>query len=387
MTDYNPSIVALLHELVDRAKGRLPAPEPCLHRIPVDVYTSADHFDREQRCIFSKLPLLVGHASQLNEPGDALVHDHTGLPLVTVRGKDDQLRSFLNVCRHRGMRLVQEPGLHQLRSLVCPYHQWTYDLHGRLKNVPRNEQDFSDLNLDELGLVSLPTECRHGMIWVQLTPNGTMDLDEHLAGLGQDFEDFGLGNSVVYKSNSRELRCNWKLIHDAFLDGYHVVRLHKKSVGPFFPDSLAAADSHGSHCRSAVGRNEALDASDDPATWNPRVLSTFSYTLFPNAIIIMHPDYTSIVMLFPLAADRTVFSHLMLLEQWPDSEKARAHFDRSFEMIDQGVFQAEDIFVSEGTQKGLHSGANRELLLGASELSIKRFHDAVEEKISQLRTR
>ncbi|MFK8019174.1 MAG: aromatic ring-hydroxylating dioxygenase subunit alpha [Pseudomonadales bacterium] len=379
----NEAILDLVGKLIDRSSGKLAPPAPCLHRIPVESYTSEEHFDREWRGLFSNRPLLLCHESELANEGQALVHDKLGLPLISVRTKSGRVATYMNVCRHRGMRLVQETGFQNLRSLICPYHQWTYGLDGELRNVPC-EGDFEGLQKSELGLIELPTEVRHGLVWLQLTPQGKMNLDDHLQELGDDLDAFGVNTAVAYTNNTRTLACNWKLVHDAFLDGYHVVRLHKNTVGPYFPDNLAVSNTVGIHTRSTVGRNEVLEVGNLPREeWNPRTLCTFAYTLLPNAIVIMHPDYTSLVTLFPKSASETVLSHTMLLDQLPTTEKARAHFDKSFQLIDQGVFQAEDIFVCEGAQKGMTSGANRELLLGANEISVKLFHDTVEAEITR----
>lgn len=381
MNNVEP-ILNQMQRLLDLATGRSKGPAPCLHRIPVDLYHSQEHFDREWETIFSRRPLVLCHSSQLPNPGSTLVHDEFGLPLLTTRDKQGIVHTFMNVCRHRNMRLVDTTGFHELKSLVCPYHQWTYGIDGKLRNIPR-EADFCDIDKTDLGLVELPTEERDGLVWFKLAPRGQIDLDEYLSEIGPDLLGFGVADAHVYASNTRELQCNWKLIHDAFLDGYHVIRLHKNTVGEFFPDCISSSEQCGMHIRSSVARNEIFEAEQQPRSeWNPRLLCTFAYTLFPNAIVIMHPDYTSLLRLVPISADKTLFSHSMLLSEMPATEKARAHFDKSFVLIDQGVFQAEDIFVCEGAQKGIRSGANQDLLLGANEIAVKQFHDLVEREVS-----
>lgn len=211
----------------------------------------------------------------------------------------------------------------------------------------------------------------------------TYGLDDHLAGLGADLDTFELADFAFFKQSIKPINCNWKLIQDAFLDGYHVVRLHKNTVGPFFPDSLSESDMLGDHIRSAVARNEIYDAVGLPKEQlDLRRHATFSYTLFPNSVLICHPDYTSVITLFPISPDQTVFVHSMLVPDAPSSEKETAHFERSFAMIDEGVFEAEDIFVSVGTQKGLRSGANTHLLFGAFEEPAAVFHDRINSVLS-----
>ena len=279
------------------------------------------------------------------------------------------------------MRLVQDQGQTCLRSLVCPYHQWTYGLNGQLRHIPRRET-FTDLDTETLGLVSVPTAVRNGLIWIQA--EGEMDIDSHLAGLGRDFDFFRLGQFNFCQRSVRSVEANWKLIQDAFLDGYHVTRLHKNTVGSFFPDALADSEFVGDHLRNAVARNEIEEAVGKQADQlgDLRRLVTFSYTTFPNAVLVFQPDYTSIISLFPQSPDRTVFVHTMLTPIPPETEEQRDHFQRSFKLIDEGVFAAEDVFVAVGAQRGLNSGANASLLFGGLEEAAARFHRLLEQRLA-----
>ena len=376
-----PTHIDLFARLLERADGSAGPPDPLAYRIPVDIYTNVERYQQEREKLLLRRPLILGHATQIPEAGDAIVHDWLGLPLVTVRDKSGSIGTFMNVCRHRGMRLIDEPGQVNLRSFVCPYHQWTYGLDGQLRNIPLQES-FADIEPAQHNLVSLPTEVRHGLIWLQATPGEEIDLDAHLAGIGADLDAFGLPDMYFFKQHERKIACNWKLVQDAFLDGYHVVRLHKNTVGSFFPDCLAVSDRLGDHVRSCVGRNEIFDAIELPSEqWDMRHHCTFSYTLFPNSVAIMHPDYTSLIALYPTAPDETVFVHTMLVPEPPAADKARDHYERSFELIDGGVFQAEDIHVCVGAQSGMASGANTEYVCGAYEQSLQMFHEAIEHNL------
>ena len=308
ITEEHPPPVTLVQRLQERIQGTRPPPRAETIAIAVEDYLSPARFEQEL-ALFQRSPLIIGHQAQLPEPGDSLVHDWLGLPLITMRDRDGQIGTFMNVCRHRGMRLVQEEGKTCLRSLVCPYHNWTYGLDGALRNIPLSES-FGDLDTTELGLVKVPTEVRHGLIWVQATPGQTMDLDQHLAGLGSELDAFGFPDLVFGEQAVREINCNWKLVQDAFLDGYHVTRLHKNTVGGFFPDSLAETDNIGQHVRSAVARKELESATElPPEQLNLRVHASFSYTVFPNVVLVLHPEYSSIISLFPKSPDKTLFVH------------------------------------------------------------------------------
>lgn len=377
------SLQDMVGRLAARYSGERAHPQACHHRVPVAHYADPQHFSREQDKVFRSRPLVLAHETQLPQPGDALVQDWLGLPLVTVRGKDGVIRSFLNVCRHRGMRLVQDQGNACLRAFVCPYHQWTYGLDGALRNVPRAES-FSDLKLDERALVPVPTTVRKGLVWIVAAPGATVDFDHYLAGLDEDFDFFRLGQFHFCQQSQRSVNANWKLIQDAFLDGYHVTRLHKNTVGPFFPDAIADTDAVGEHLCNGVARNEISEAVGvDPASLpDIRRQVTFSYTLFPNAVLVFQPDYTSIISLFPQAVDRTLFVHTMLVPEAPSTDERRDHFRRSFELIDEGVFASEDCWVAEGAQPGLTSGVNETLSFGALEEAAIRFHQTLEQVLA-----
>ncbi|MEM1113088.1 MAG: aromatic ring-hydroxylating dioxygenase subunit alpha [Pseudomonadota bacterium] len=380
MTAPHPPPITLLQQLQERVRGERPPPTGETVAIPVDSYLSQARFEQEQ-ALFRRTPLAIGHEAQLPEAGDTLVHDWLGLPLLTMRDKAGQIGTFMNVCRHRGMRLLQDEGQTCVRSLVCPYHNWTYGLDGDLRNIPLKES-FGELEKGELGLVPVPTEVRHGLIWVQATPGEPMDLDGHLAGLGSELETFGIPDLHFGQQAIHEVKCNWKLVQDAFLDGYHVVRLHKNTVGGFFPDALAETDTIGRHVRSAVARKEIFDAADaSEAELDLRKHASFSYTVFPNVVLVLHPEYSSIISLFPKAPDRTLFIHSMLSPRPINSDKAREHFARSFKLIDSGVFLAEDIHVSVGSQRGLASGANEALLFGGFEAAAAGFHRILAEAL------
>lgn len=118
-------------------------------------------------------PVIVGHTSQLVRERDFVTHDASGTPLVVVRQADGSLRAFLNVCRHRGVRVVNSPCGNQ-RSFSCPYHGWTYGPDGALKGIPFR-QAFDEINRDDRSLTSVPAVAHEGVVWVLPTPGADLD--------------------------------------------------------------------------------------------------------------------------------------------------------------------------------------------------------------------
>lgn len=372
---------ALFEKLLHCIKNNVPQIPHSLTEVSTRLYTDPHWFQREQEGIFSDVPLIVGFSSMLTKPGDHFTFDYADKPLLIVRGKDGQVRCFINVCRHRGVRLSNAEDISEARTFSCPYHHWTYDLEGALIFVP-TEESFPGLDKSCRSLKEVPVAEGHGFIWVNPRLDGEIKLDQFLSGLGSDFDNFDIPKSYFFKQTTHVCKSNWKLIIEAFEDGYHVTRLHSKTVGPFFKDNMAVQERVGPHIRSIVARNEiehVMDASKEK--WDFRNHGSFAYFIWPNTIIIIHPDYTSQLSLFPVSVDETIMVHNCVVNRKPQSEKEAAHFERGFKLIDEGVFSQEDFYVCEQAQIGMNSGANETLLIGGYESGILSFHQSLEEAI------
>ena len=132
------------------------------HQIDAERYTSKERLEKEKEVIFKNYPIVTGPAAQLTATGDYFLHDLTGLPIVVIKGKDGKVRAFLNMCRHRGVRLLEEPKGQIKRNIVCPYHAWSYDTQGCLKGI-FHPQGFKEVNAETHSPVSythltLPTK-------------------------------------------------------------------------------------------------------------------------------------------------------------------------------------------------------------------------------------
>ncbi len=340
-------------------------------------YMSPERFAQEREHLFATTPQIVAHASELVEPGACMTVDVAGISLLLVRGADDEIRAFRNACRHRSTELVPEDAPCRKKAFVCRYHGWTYDLTGRRIHVP-HLPSFDGLDADRDALVPAHAHVHGGFVWASLAP---FDPAAHLGALDEDFALLDLGASRVHARASREVRGNWKLIVDAFLDGYHIRHLHRDTVYRFFFDAQSEAEAVGPHIRAATARRTLAEVNEITLENAPiRELVTPSYSIFPNTVLVLHPDYTSVMRLEPLAADRTRFVHTMLVSGEVSAEK-KDHFDKSFALIDQGVFASEDLAVVESIQRGMQSSADELMLFGELEFAAKWFHDAVDSVV------
>jgi phenylpropionate dioxygenase-like ring-hydroxylating dioxygenase large terminal subunit len=343
---------------------------------PTSIYLSDARFIAEKSDLFDKVPVVAAVSAFLPEKNMALAQDGYGIPMVLTRDRNGVAHAFINVCRHRGSKVVEGCAPVKGNMMVCPYHAWSYALDGRLVGLPRHDT-FPSLKKEDLGLIPLATSESGGFIWVGLNPKVSPTQLEATDKIAADMEAFGLHKMFVYGRRTYDLAANWKLVIEPFLEGYHVQRLHANSIGNMFADVPNVYTRMGPHIRQTSGK-----ASFDPQLLmgtidNLHKHITHAYLIFPNTIIVTSPYYISVMVLMPRAKDRTLVDYYMMVKSAPDNPKGEELYKRSYELI-HAVFGGEDFRAAQLQQSALSSGALETVHFGGLENMCGPFHNSVE---------
>lgn len=341
------------------------------HGLSRDAYTLEGHFELEKRRVFARHWTFVGFSHDAANPGDAFPAHVAGQPILMVRGEDARLRAFHNVCRHRGHVLLREPR-RGVKTLVCPYHAWTYATDGTLRRAP-HFGGYAELpegfSPERYGLKALRCREWHDWIFVNLDENAP-DFDTYVAAMLPYVDGVDLSRArVVAKLDLGVVHANWKLLIENFVEPYHVPVVHPDSAGgQLLRDHYMIVDGHCFGC--------AVDVSDTRSGEPGERLdmSTRYLTLFPNFVFAWYqPDQLGVHLNLPLSPDRThqwrVIYHLG--DEAPDP----AHVERLSSLWRQ--VHREDHDIVEELQAGRSSSAMDDggLLSPHWETSVRRFHE------------
>ena len=347
-------------------------------RIPVDVYYSESQQQLEQQQLFRAKPLVFGLSHELPTVGSYRTNDHYGVPLLLTRAADGLVRTFLNVCRHRGARVANDDAGAVRKVLSCPYHGWSYDLTGALAHIPGAES-FPGIDRSCHGLVELPTEERHGLIWGRLTPDTPLDVAACLGSFDDDLAGFGLADNHFLQQEITKQPFNWKVGIDTFLESYHFGVLHRNSIGPLFLHDICVVDFDGPHIREVFPRKSTLELPNIPREqWDLPDYSAMVYILYPNTAFVMQRDHIELWRIYPDATDSGQCT-LTMDFMTPDpvvTDKARVHWKKNVDILMKTVLE-EDFPAGAGIQAGLRSGAQTHFTFGRNEPALAFFEQTV----------
>jgi len=330
--------------------------------LPGRYFTSPDIFQEETERLFRADWLAVDREERVANPGDYFLLDVAGESILILRDQQGTVRAFYNVCRHRGSRICETGSGRLSETIQCPYHAWTYALDGRLIGAPATN-DLEGFRKQDWPLHPVAVALWEGFIFINLARNPAPFADTHAPLLGR-FARFNLAQLRLGRTIEYDIRANWKLIVQNYSECYHCPLVHPTltrrtpptlgendlSDGPFLGGYMILADDAESMTMTGRACGLPVDPSL-PAEDHDRV---YYYSIMPNMLLSLHPDYVMFHVLWPVAVDRT-----RVRCNWIFHPTSLGHPDFN---IDDGVkfwdmTNREDWHVCELSQAGVSSRA------------------------------
>jgi Rieske 2Fe-2S family protein len=347
--------------------------------LPQKYFVSAELFDEEQEKIFGQHWVLAGHEKEIAEPGDYFVREvlpspkgfgmtGTGESVIVARDKAGDVRAFYNVCRHRGTRLCEEASGHAA-TIQCPYHAWTYGLDGRLVGAPHMDE-VRGFDREEYSLYPVKVAVWEGFIFVNLADHA-MELEQWLAPLAGKFSEWNLPNLRSAKRVEYDVKANWKLMFENYAECYHCPGVHPQlqKVSPYdsAENDLSEGPFLGGFMKINAGKGLTVSGNacamkidhEHPPSQSSGVAGegkdrVFYYSIFPNMLLSLHPEYVMVHQLWPHSPGRTVIVCDWLFH--PDAfNRKDFNPDDAIEFWD--VTNKQDWHVCELSQQGIASRA------------------------------
>lgn len=359
--------------------------------LPTWTYYDEEFLELEKQELFRKNWLLVGHISDIPGSRDYLTLDAVGERAIVIRGNDNVLRAFHNVCRHRGAKLKDSRSGQCAHALSCPFHGWTYQLDGKLIAVPA-EKTFDSLDKTMNGLVPLDLETWMGFIFVRFDSSNQGEvesLEQQMKPVEQYFEPYQIEKMVpLANSYYEETRpYNWKIIHDIDNEGYHVPVGHP-SLQQLYGKSYVDTDINGlavsyayinekpARLWSVKSYQKLLPEFDHLPEQNQKLW--FYGTLFPSMVIGLYPDSIEFYMTLPLTTKTTLYrgSSYALPDSRPGMDAIRylnRRINRETEIEDESFVR--------WMQEGMQSSAFPESKLSSLESGVRSFHKKIQARL------
>lgn len=351
-----------------------PAQRPLRTTLPARFYTDPSHFQREGEHFFFGKWICAGRAADLPRRGDYLLRDILGESVIITRNDAGAISAMFNVCRHRGTRICESPCGTFPGSIQCPYHAWTYDLSGRLIGAPHMD-DVEGFDRRDYPLKPVACELWDGHIFINLSAT-PRPLNEQLGALVERFRPWGMEELRRVHRSVYDVQANWKLIVQNYNECLHCPVLHPLLNQMHHYLGADNAPSEQTFCGGTMGFKDGVQTlSRDgklrrgylPGLGDEEKSLVSYFSIYPNLLLTLHPDYMVTVTLWPKTPARTE-----LIAEWhfhPD-EIARPDFEAQDAIDFWEVTNREDWHVSELSQAGISSRAyqpgpysKRELLL------------------------
>jgi len=371
--------------------------------LPAQAYTSEEFFAWELDQVLRAGWQCVAHVSQIPAPGDFLNLDLLGEPLIVVHGKDAVIRVLSRVCPHRSMDIMPEgfgyeghtlaaarngrPDCGQTRLFLCPYHAWTFELDGRLKACPEMQQ-AEEFCRDNFSLKPFRSEIWQGFIFVNFDGNAPL-LAAGLAEMTADLAAFRLSEMKLVIAREWDCPFNWKVLAENFMESYHHLGIHHKTLQPLMParDTWTEQErrhyvrAHLPYRDSVREAYRAFEARGDFSEELPPLAGLSDaqksewglFLVHPTFLLATAPDRVIWYRLQPLGPDRLKLMTTTLLS--PEAV-ARENFPQLRDRVEKLLvdFHLEDMEVCTAVQRGFYARGWQPGRLSHLEMPVWLFH-------------
>lgn len=353
--------------LVDLNRVQADIKEAC--GLPNHFYITPDGYAKERDAIFGASWAGIAFESDLPEKGSIFPVQLAGMPLLAVRGRDNLIRVFHNVCSHRGVALAEQATI-LMGMLCCPYHSWTYDLTGKLVATPHvggiNKHQVEGLACEEHGLKEVRSHVWMGIIFVDLSAKAA-PFDERIGGLIERWSEFypssdyaALEADAESGNWEQELECNWKLAVENYCEAYHLPWIHPAlNTYSKLDDHYNIVEKSYSGQGSTAYRLSEFEGYKLPKIpdWPAGRIENAEYvSLYPNVLLGLQADHAFAMLLLPMGPERTLERLRLFYMPGVVADATTANARASVLKAWQEVFR-EDIGVVEAMQRGRHSPA------------------------------
>ena len=269
--------------------------------MPASVYTSEDFVEAELKHVFSKDWYCVGRADALSKTGDYVTAELAGQPIVVLRDADHQLRAMSNVCLHRMSTLLQGRG--NAKTIVCPYHAWTYNLDGKLRGAPAMSQNDAFCK-DHYRLPQVRCEEWLGWVFVCLDPEAET-VSVQLAEVADMIAAYDMTNYSESFYEEHVWDTNWKVLAENFMESYHLPVCHAGTIGGLSKlEDMVCPPGRPAFNYHTILKDESLRIAMAHPTKNDRLKgeerrTTYLLALYPSLMITLTPGYFWYISLHP----------------------------------------------------------------------------------------
>ena len=345
---------------------------------PVADYIDSEVISSEVNKIFYDHPVPVALSAEFKEKNSYKATKVIDTPLLITRGEDGVVRTFINICKHRGAPVCPD-GIGKKSKFNCTYHGWMYNNTGNLVNIFKSDT-FGDIDKSKIKLTELFCEERSGFIWACLNPDIKYDLNKWMNGFDAELDDIDLKNWHLFKS----IKINgpmWKICWDGYTDGYHHHMVHPETVGKNTIVNLIAHDTYGPHQRFAFGLKNIDELSDiEEKDWEPENHLRLIHSVFPNSSIsAIQNEHCLVSIIFPSTdLQETITTQYILCLKEPKT-KEEIKKAEEFAELSRAAIIDEDYPINFKIQESIHSKANTEFLFGKNEPIQQHYHNWIEK--------